>query len=376
MNENTPENCYRGGVKRHLGIDLLRIVAMLMVCVLHVNWTTGALDAAFARGHHIHIGVQGAESVSLMAVALYAMITGYVCVQGTWKLFRYLRLWMQVAFYTVGFIVLRELLRQSGIFSLDALTIRELLFLFLPIPFASAYWYFTAYTVLFLVMPYVNSLLSRCTRRELAVLIILLYALRAAAFVFGGDSPSFNLLIFYLIGAHIHLYPPAVPRKWLLAGIATGVLLTFVHCELRSFSCTSYAFPSNVLAAVSLFILFARMEVKSRLWVGLIGILAPFSFGVYLVHVHPCVWAALNRYMPRLFGAFDYSWWLFVVSPVILYLACTLVDACRAWLFRLCRADALADAMERGLLCLWEHTLKLLQRWFGAWFEGERKPQG
>ncbi len=324
------------------------------------------------------MGVWGAEAFCLMAVNLYAMVTGYVCVLGVWRPSRYLRLWMQVAFYTVGFCVLRELLRQSGMMELSPMHWKSWVRAFFPVPFASVYWYFTAYTALFLLIPFINKFICSMSAAGLLRLFVLFFVVFCpAGFLFGDAcfSGGYNavwLVVLYIAGAYIRLHSVRVPVRWLVAGLIVAVCVSAAFAHIRF----NYISPFTVLSTLCTFLLFERLEFKNAVAIKCIALLAPLSFGVYLVHVHPCSWAAMHRYMPRLFGESGYSWWLFVVTPIALYLACTLVDACRAWLFKLCHANALADAMERGLLRLWEFALKLLQRWCGAWFESERKPQG
>ncbi len=366
---------------RHHGIDLLRIVAMLMVCVLHVNLTSSALQYDYGGEPALKCCAWGWFISCMGAVNLYAMVTGYVCITSTWRLARYLRLWMQVAFYTMGFFVLRAIFGSPGTLELAPMTAQDWFRAFLPVPFANVYWYFTAYTALFLLMPIVNPLLRSCRPAAFRWLLFLVFAvfcpslhlMKDTVFAFGYNAAW--LLVLYAAGAYVRLHPPTIPRRWLVAGACAGILLAVLYKVLDGQGKLGYTFPPTVLAACCLFLLFEGFDIRNPLFIKIISILAPLSFGVYLVHVHPYPWALLYFYMQRLFGYLGYAWWLFLACPVALYLGCSFVDACRAWLFRLCRASAGADAMERALMRLWHAVSLHLERSIGVWFgvEPERR---
>ncbi len=365
----------RGGVTRHSGIDLLRIVAMFMVCVLHVNSSSGSLEYAASQGTGFRLGVWGSEACCLIAVNLYAMVTGYVCVTGSWKFSRYLRLWMQVAFYTVGGFASYALLRQFVWPELPPVQGSALVSSFLPVPFASAYWYFTSYTALFLLIPFINPVLRTTNAAMLRSLLFLLLGVFCLATMIEGDAAwdgGMNvvwLLALYVVGACFRLHPIAVPCCWLWLGIGAGVGVAVAYADLLRHAVNiNYLFPPTVLTAFCTFALFEKLELRNKVLLRLIAVLAPLSFGVYLAHCHPCAIGAMFRSLPGVFSSAEYAWWLYLAIPLGIYITCSLLDACRAWLFGLCRANALADAMERAFIRLWNFLLSFLRRWVGDWF--------
>ena len=64
--------------KYDYNIDILRIYAMLMVVVLHVARTSGALSLSTDVCFHGKIWSNIWESLSIYAVNIYALITGYL----------------------------------------------------------------------------------------------------------------------------------------------------------------------------------------------------------------------------------------------------------------------------------------------------------
>lgn len=101
--------------ERNYGVDMLRIVAMLMVCFVHINWYTKVHVDIYPDKEGLYYFGVWSQSAAIIGVNLYAMITGYVSVLSKWKFSRYVRLWLLVAFYTVficgvGFILVEPCL--------------------------------------------------------------------------------------------------------------------------------------------------------------------------------------------------------------------------------------------------------------------------
>ena len=81
--------------ERNYGIDLLKIVSMFMVVVLHVLRHGGILEVAWVI-----------EPLCLCAVNLFALTTGYLCIDKKFKFKNVINLWIWVLFYNVLFTLL------------------------------------------------------------------------------------------------------------------------------------------------------------------------------------------------------------------------------------------------------------------------------
>lgn len=154
--------------KRLYNIDALRILSMYFVCILHVGGTYGGMSAIDGTAGKAVLAF--IITLSDVAVNCFIMITAYVAGGREWKVGRYLKLYFQVAFYCVGFSVLYCLF---SIFTPDSSTISwEILLCWnLPLPFASAYWYFVAYTALFLLAPFIDKLLQTLNHKQFMLLL-------------------------------------------------------------------------------------------------------------------------------------------------------------------------------------------------------------
>lgn len=96
---------------RNYGIDLLRCVSMLLIVVLHI-YNQGGLLNAISKKETYYVNYT-LRLIALGSVNLYAMISGFVMLHGSFKLRRLIGLWLQVVFWGlalcgVGTLVLPE----------------------------------------------------------------------------------------------------------------------------------------------------------------------------------------------------------------------------------------------------------------------------
>lgn len=127
--------------KRNTGIELLKIVSMLMVVTLHV--------LLFGMNYYeAHILTPKGfitnmiEAICYCAVNIYAIITGYLMVNKNPKINRIVELWIQVVFYLI---ISTMLIR---IYYPQDFTKRLLFGTFFPV-ITNQFWYFTAYFIMF-----------------------------------------------------------------------------------------------------------------------------------------------------------------------------------------------------------------------------------
>ena len=332
--------------KRNLGIDLLRIFAMLMVVCLHVLGLGDVLEGA--EGVPVkHELFWLLEVGSYCAVNCYALISGYV-----YSKHRYasaVTLWLQVAFYTVII---------SGIFFIVRPETRDLMQAvksFFPI-MSDTYWYFSSYMCLLLFMPFIGPMANNVGRKEFKVSLIIMTALFSVlSLISGGDAIDLNtgysvvwLVYLFLLGTYIRRFEPFDRlNKWLcLLGYAVCTLITWgwtlysirllagTPVEVYSGVLLTYTSPTTLLAAVFLLLFFKRLELKG-IAARITSFLAPLSFSVYIIHLHPILWGQL--FDGKLVWIADMNAALGVLTAlgitVALYLACSLIDLPRHYLF-------------------------------------------
>ena len=91
--------------ERNYGIDLLKIVSMFMVVVLHVLRHGGILENVPILSINDTVAWV-MEILCLCAVNLFALTTGYLCIDKKFNFKNVINLWIWVLFYNVLFTLL------------------------------------------------------------------------------------------------------------------------------------------------------------------------------------------------------------------------------------------------------------------------------
>lgn len=350
--------------QRNLGVDLLRIVAMWMICCQHII-NRGGVYAAVGEQRQL---LYPLWVLSTAGVNLYALISGYVGVNGRFHPARVAELWLQVFVLDLALSTAGSLYNPAW---MDADMWRRNL---MPLT-QKAYWYFTAYVGVYALSPLVNRGILALNRRQTAGMFWLMLLLFSVGTTLGyawqGDPYSISggfsvlwLLALYVTGAcmrHGKLLE-RVPWWVLLLGAALCILLlTHFHDLMYQRNVSQfwkdqrkqllrYTNPFLTGLAVFLTALFARIRLGG-LAARLVKLLAPLTFGVYVIHVQHVGWYRIeNAYRPLLKLAPGVLPWAVLGAGLGLFLACAVLDWLRLQLFRLLRVRKGLDALERRLL--------------------------
>jgi len=336
---------------RNQGIDLLRIVLMVMVVIFHFvsfgnlnfNDPVKLNEPNFLQSHFL-------ASFTVVAVNCYVMISGYVRIRPCpGKLALIL---IPVCFYDV-------IIGSFFSISQHGLRVSDILFR-IPNSITETYWFVETYIVLFLISPFLNRMLNHLTMRSHVSIILLgcflFYVLPMSTFfdLTRGDRGFGieNFVMLYVTGdclRRIHLEPGNViiSRK--------SVFYTAFTCYI-AFSLTTFLInalwaggrhPEDgiqspfygyntftvYLAAICLFVIFLNHDIKNGPARYFIRIAAPLTFPVYIIHEQPDI-------RTRVYDWF--SWyenqspmWLFLVplSSIMIFAAFTFVEWVRRFLF-------------------------------------------
>ncbi len=288
---------------RNYGVDLLRIVAMFMVLFLHILGNGGILFEIEPLSAH-GITAWFFEMATFSAINCYGVISGFVGVNSKYKYTNLVMLYLQVALYCVGITLIYKLRYPLMVTSGDILSS------FFPIS-TQKYWYVTAYTGMFLLMPLLNSGARSLTKKQFgATLAALFLALSVLPSIFNRDIFStlwgYNTLwlcFLYLVGAYIKLYgifsnspkrsfaiyTVCVIFSWVVKLWEEYVSDAGKYADLAAGFVAQYTSPPMLIAGVALFVVFANMHIPKKL-TGFIKWVSPCAFGVYILHAHPYIW--------------------------------------------------------------------------------------
>ena len=356
--------------KRNYGIDLLRIIAMLMIVTLHMLGLGGVLNSAEQLSLHYNVGWL-IEIAAFCGVNCYALISGYVSVGAKYKYHKIITLWFQVVFYTI-LVSICYMLKYPGTVGKET-WIRDLF----PV-ITGEYWYFTAYVALFFCIPFLNYLLNTMERRKIEKLLvscIVLFSLiptivcRDVFYLQSGYSFVW-LIVLYLIGGYLKIYriEDQISKKKSFAIYFLCIIVTWiVKIAAESFlpgvtksvpinnTLISYTSPTMLLAGITLFLSFVNLKIEKDFVKKAIGILGASSFSVYLIHTHSLSCQILNgRFSSYAGGSVLNLIVLTIVFPIMLYLICTAVDVVRAKLFVILKIDCFSQGIWGKITKIWE----------------------
>ena len=340
--------------KRMANIELLRVLSMLMVVMLHflgkgelLPTLTGNMDATGYVAWFM-------ESLCIVAVNVYMLISGYFLVETSFKLGRLLSLMLQVIFYSV---LVPVVLVCTGVLELGNISFYQLLQYVFP-TLMEQYWFVTAYVLMYLLSPFLGAAVHHMSKRKLEIALGLLLAVMSLSKSilpvqlemdrFGYDALWFVTV--YLVAAYIRLY--GIPffgsgkksfAMYLLGGTGIYALTMLLHMvcvrtgALEFFVDVAYEYNHifNLFAAVALFYAFLHLELPEGKLAKAICKLGGLSFGVYLLHEQIEI-----RYLwPKWLGAEQVSnigqlLLTSLVAVLVVFVAGVAIDALRQMIFK------------------------------------------
>ena len=344
--------------KRDANIELLRIVAMLMIITLHFNNQSKALLVLGEPASNVQIFATVLEAIAITGVNVYVLISGYYLSSSKVKLSKVLLLILQVYFYTLLISCAMMFVGAYSVKPEDKLD-RALRYLF-PIS-SEHYWFVTAYVIMYVLAPVMNAAVNTLKRKQLKAVIIGLltwfcFIKSIVPVKFGTDRMGYDFgwfICLYLIAAYIRKYNVVLfidAKKSALVYLVSVVViaafsLVFYMINLATGNFNYYAevpchynFFFALTGALGLFSVFRFMRLKEHLFAEAIRIIAPYTLGVYLLHMHFEIADRWVEWIEHIIGEtpLDNALTFFihlVVSVLIVFFAGIFVDWIRKYIF-------------------------------------------
>ena len=299
--------------KRQANFELLRIVAMLMIISLHYLVKGGVvLSAPFvAKENPVGVLAWLIEAFCIVAVNCYVLISGYFGMESVWKPGRVVSLLCQVLFYSLLIPALFLLFGAASARELGFFSLGKTIF---PVPLVTdrfGYdfgWFLCLFVTAGYIRLYGISWLEKQSHAAAAYLLSSLFI-------------------------------------WLLA-----LCSNTIGSEIEAFAYYAdmpytYNHLLCLISAVSLFYLFKNMRIREGRFADAVRKLAPYTFGVYLLHEHNLVRYAWMNWLgvEKVSGSF---WFVphMIGCVLLVYVIGTAVDMARAWVFW--RAAAVAGSVR------------------------------
>lgn len=277
--------------KRFKGIDILRIIAMFFVVELHLLSHGGVLETV-SNGTVQYAIAYLYETISYCGVAIFGIITGFVSyskpLQKSARVCRFLTLWMEVVFYNL---LLTISISLATIRSVD---VRAIIECFFPIA-RQTYWYFTTYFILFLIIPFLNRIISENTAFQntafLCFAVVMLYYSHTLTGLFAISM----LTLCYLIGALIKKYnvQGVINKYECVVCYSILMIITYLwtvlikpHNSVLGGILMRYDSPTIIGMAFCIVVFFAQIDDFPKPFNGL-STLGRYAFAIYLINDNP-----------------------------------------------------------------------------------------
>lgn len=310
---------------RQSNMELLRIIAMIMVLIVHVNFDSlGAPDKtvlelnSFARVFF--------EGASKGCVNLFVMISGWFLIKPSLKGF--CKLVFQVLFFVVLGTVLMSLL--TGDWNIDLFGILKRWF--------SYYWFVISYVGLYLLSPILNAFLKQASKKTILQFLCAFYAFQTIygwmldmEFINAGFS-TFSFIGLYVLAYYLRTTQNKIYSKGLIVyaiSVFLNIVIYFLPVENSLKLFDNYTNPLVIIGCCGMMMWFSTLKIASN---KVINYLAGSALAIYLFHTHYLIYFSCFRYYTKLlYTKLDGFVYLGAIAIVIIgiYLLSVMFDRCR-----------------------------------------------
>lgn len=345
--------------KRIIGLDLLRTFSMMGIIGLHVINNGGLINNANIHSFSYYV-ILALLVLCFTSVNVFGILSGYLSINKQKnKNKRIVELILILLFYCL---VIPSIFYGFNLFDVrNTSSIKEIIYDYFPI-LAGNYWYITCYVFLFFMIPYINkfcNMLDQKTYKKLlTILFILLIILPNVLLVDlfriqGGYSP-FWLIYCYMIGGYLRIYNVNMPNDKIIKSFVLTYCISFLlNCLIRNLGyiflgrvvranlLINYISPFTLILSVLIFLYFKNINVNKKVFEKVFVYLSEMSFSVYIIHGQRMIFYKIlkNLFTPLLNHNSIVIFVGIVLSIVIIYIVCCIIDEVRKLLFKVFRIN-------------------------------------
>ena len=330
--------------ERKSNFELLKILSILLIITFHFFWHSGFTPE---NGTLLKKITDFISMFGELGVNCFGLITGYFCINKKFKIKNVIKIFVQVLFYSMSIYLVSKF-----IFNIETPLYISLFALPLGV-----WWYITAYTLVYLISPYLNKIINYSKRKknfQMVMLLIILFSIIPTIFgiLYNNTEYLFYynrfiwLIIIYIIGAYIQKYNIFLfsnLKKCIINLLfsVTLIIISIIAIEkiafLNNSINTNYFWqPNSILMlylSVSLFMVFKFIKIKN---IPIINKLASTTLGVYMLHdgISGQIWWN-NIFNPRdIFYNFNTSFYKMLLIILIIFIVCSIIDLLRQIIFK------------------------------------------
>lgn len=293
--------------------------------------------------------------IGSIAVNLYVLVSGYFLVNAKFKVSRIIRTWVSAFFYSVVITTLFLLL------SLEPWSIVTLGKSFFPLS-TDAYWFVSQYIGLLILSPFLAMLVRQLSYRQYVALLIGMglmvlsvipdFPLGKRFSISHGNSVWSFVYLFFIAG-FIRLHLKRIPMGKLVVTVLGLALLTMVsEMILGIHNGVGHLLWFNyngilLFLSVAVFVFIRQQQIpETGIWSLMVKV-APYTFGVYLIHDH----LLMRDWIWKTLSMTSYAnQWIYVLAVmvvcVLIFAICILIDTVRKRLFAILKIDDLMIRLD------------------------------
>ena len=295
-----------GTKERNSSVELLRIFCMFFLIIHHCVLHGGAVGMDICGNRNIALFFLTAGKIAFDA---FLAISMYFLVDQTFRMNKFIKMWLLVLFYSVLFTLISLALRKSGGGGILAS--------FFPI-MGNAHGFASAYLAFYLLLPILNKTRT-VSRFQLQWLIVVLIICQIGTQMMGSITGHYQILyselllfvLCYYISLYLKRYPLYICSSKLFLCLIIisiyGLRLSLSYITTNSailqrilnFVALNIGDESsifNLLAGYALFYLFLNFKMKPK---KVFNVIAMGSFPVLLIHDHnvfrDVIWSLIFR---------------------------------------------------------------------------------
>lgn len=348
--KNTPP--IRGRKERNSSIELFRILAALLVLIVHLNgWMLGGLfdwdDISITPVHKY--GQLAIISISCVCVNCFLLISGWFGLK--LKYSAILKIWVTLVCIYIPFYAIEHIWHQH--YSI-------LGYINSAIAFSKESYFVQCYLMLMFFSPALNLLIEREKKRIALYTISIVTIEFVMEHVFQNKSlcinegySLFHFVTMYLVGRTLYQYKHEILKYpsylWILVYILCAGLVGFM--QLMGYNkAFAYSNPLVILESIMLFLPFVYYNFKSKT----INALSESSFSVYIIQVTTPVCTTLFAVDQYAFKTLSYPTFLLltILFSIVFFLVCFVYDYYRRRLTK-----PLLDRLEIRLSSIVNHII-------------------
>ena len=353
-------------MERQSNMELLRLVAMMMILVMHMDYGAFGLPTAESveNAPMTTFGRIFVEHLCLVAVNVYVLISGWFGIRPKMKSF--VRLMLQVAMYSIiitgAFLLLGKATFKIG-YVTDMLIIGK------------QYWFVVSYLLLYLVSPILNTFVEHSSKREFQWMLLVFFGFQFVySWIFGleefaGGYSALSFMGLYLLARYVKIYeyetrntkdenesnhPDGIASRftlhsslftlhssrfsfskllalYLLIAAITALFVFLAYGwkgDTFGDACAGifahYNSPFIVVSSLVVLLMFSKLQLQSKV----INYLSSSAFAVYLIHAHPLLWDEYLNLFPPIYAKYPnlLGVLLMMLVAVIIFFLCIAID--------------------------------------------------